>query len=79
MIKIISTFPKYKLCHQMANNFNTELQLYPIFIIIYWSSHWPIILVSKVFTNALGDRGSIPGRVIPTIENMVLDAALLNT
>ena len=34
--------------------------------------------MSRVFTNALGDRGSIPGRVIPKIQKMVLDAALLN-
>ena len=26
-----------------------------------------------------GDRGSIPGRVIPKTQKMVLDAALLNT
>ena len=64
---------------RIKGKFYTELQLYPIFIIIYWSSHWPIILVGKVFTNGLGDRGSIPGRVIPTIEKMVLDVALLNT
>ena len=32
-----------------------------------------------VFANGLGDQGSIPGRVIPKIQKMVLDAALLNT
>ena len=31
------------------------------------------------FTNGPGDRGSIPGRVIPKTQKMVLDAALLNT
>ena len=35
--------------------------------------------MSKVFANASGDRGSIPGQVIPKTQKMVLDAALLNT
>ena len=33
--------------------------------------------MSRVFAN--GDRGSIPGRVIPKILKMVLDTSLLNT
>ena len=33
----------------------------------------------KVFANGPGDRGSIPGRVIPKILKMVLDTSLLNT
>ena len=32
----------------------------------------------RVFTNAPGDRGSIPGRVIPKTQKMVHDASLLN-
>ena len=35
--------------------------------------------MSRVFTNGPGDLGSIPGRVIPKTQKMVLDAALLNT
>ena len=35
--------------------------------------------MSKVFTNDLGDRGSIPGWVIPKTQKMALDPALLNT
>ena len=35
--------------------------------------------MSYVFVNGLGDQGSIPGRVIPKTQKMVLDAALLNT
>ena len=38
-----------------------------------------IVLMNKEFANGLGDRGSIPGRVIPKTQKMVLDAALLNT
>ena len=35
--------------------------------------------MSWVFANGPGDRGLIPGRVIPKTQKMVLDAALLNT
>ena len=35
--------------------------------------------MTRVFTNGPGDRGSIPGRVIPKTQKMVLDAALLST
>ena len=37
------------------------------------------MLMSRVFANGPGDRGSIPGRVIPNTQKMVLDDALLNT
>ena len=33
----------------------------------------------RVFTNGLGDLGSIPGRFIPKTLKMVLDTSLLNT
>ena len=33
----------------------------------------------RVFANGPGDLGSIPGRVIPKTQKMVLDAALPNT
>ena len=36
-------------------------------------------LMSRVFTNGPGDQGSIPGRVIPKTQKMMLDATLLNT
>ena len=36
-------------------------------------------LMSTMFANGPGDWGSIPGRVIPKTQKMVLDAALLNT
>ena len=35
--------------------------------------------MSRVFVNDLGDRGSIPGWVIPNTQKIVRDAALLNT
>ena len=34
--------------------------------------------MSREFANGPGDWGSIPGRVIPKAQKMVLDAALLN-
>ena len=33
----------------------------------------------RVFANGTGDRGSIPDRVRPKTQKMVLDAAFLNT
>ena len=41
--------------------------------------HRTIGLVARVFTNGLGDLGSIPCRVIPKTLKMVLDTSLLNT
>ena len=35
--------------------------------------------MGRVFTNGLGDQGSIPGHVIPKTLKMVLDTSLLNT
>ena len=34
--------------------------------------------MSRVFANGSGDRSSIPGRVIPKTQKVVLDASLLN-
>ena len=42
-------------------------------------SNRAINLMSRVFANGPGDRGSIPGRVIPKTQKMLLDVALLNT
>ena len=36
-------------------------------------------LVGRVFANGSGDRGSVPGCVIPKTLKMVLDTYLLNT
>ena len=33
----------------------------------------------RVLASSTGGRGSIPGRVIPKTQKMVLDAAFLNT
>ena len=36
-------------------------------------------MMVRVFANDLGDQGSIPDRVIPKTQKMVLDVSLLNT
>ena len=54
------------VCYLMTN----------IYIYIYKRA---IGLMSRVFANGSRDRSSISGRVIPKIQNMVLDSALLNT
>ena len=35
--------------------------------------------MSRVFINGPADQGTVPGRVIPKNQKMVLDTALLNT
>ena len=35
--------------------------------------------MTTVFANGLGYQGSVPGRVIPKTQKIVLDVALLNT
>ena len=42
-------------------------------------SQQTIGLVSRVFANGPGHKGSIPGRVIPKTLKMVLDTSLLST
>ena len=46
---------------------------------IYYILCPDIGLAVRVFANGPGDLGSIPGRVIPKTQKMVLDASLLNT
>ena len=51
-----------------------------IYICMYVYLFIPDIgLAVRVFANGPGDLGSIPGRVIPKTQKMVLDASLLNT
>ena len=38
-----------------------------------------IDMMVNVFANGPGDRSSIPARVIPKTQKMILDASLLNT
>ena len=50
-----------------------------LFSSIEVTGHSDIGLAVRVFANRPGDLGSIPGRVIPKTQKMVLDASLLNT
>ena len=48
-------------------------------ILVNRTNYQAISLMSKVFAYGPGDPSSIPGRVIPKSQKMVLDSALLNT
>ena len=39
----------------------------------------PIVLVGRVFAKGPGDQDSIPGRIKPKSQKMILDTAWLNT
>ena len=52
----------------LSNNYH------PLKIILFFIGQ-----VGRMFANGPGDRGSIPGRVIPKTLKMVLDTSLLNT
>ena len=43
------------------------------------STNFRVGLVYRMFANGPGDRGSIPGRVIPKTLKRVFDTSLLNT
>ena len=66
-------------------NAKSFIYIYNIYLYIYnLSTHFidyilDIGLMVTVFTNGPGDLGSIPGRVIPKTQKMVLDATLFNT
>ena len=45
----------------------------------YCCQHRAIDLMSRVFSNGPGNRGSISAQVIPKTQKMVLDAVLVNT
>ena len=66
---------------QKADIFIHEFNIHNfLYIYIYIYSLIPDIgLAVRVFANGPGDLGSIPGRVIPKTQKMVLDASLLNT
>ena len=58
-----------------------HISVFPrIHIFVYFTFSLPDIgLGVRVFANGPGDLGSIPGRVIPKTQKMVLDASLLST
>ena len=48
-------------------------------MVVIISLYRAIGLVGRVFSNGSGGRGSIPGRVIPKTQKMILDASLFCT
>ena len=68
-----------------SNSFKNKLTMYDS-LIIHTYIHTRIYIyilpdigpAVRVFANGPGDLGSIPGRVIPKTQKMVLDASLLN-
>ena len=53
--------------------------VYSMTFLIYTLPYMTYTHSGRMFTNGLGDRSSIPGRVILKTLKMVLDIALLNT
>ena len=49
------------------------------FLVVYFTANRAIGLLSRVFTNGPRDQDSITSRHMQKTQNMVLDAALLNT
>ena len=45
----------------------------------FYLTHTGPLAYRVVFANGPGDRGWIPGRVIPKTQNMALDISLINT
>ena len=52
------------------------IKAYSLYLV--YALYRAIGLMSRVFVNGLGDRGSIQVQVIPKTQKMVLDATLLN-
>ena len=74
---------KWLICHKTQPNqaWFVSLSLSPPphkFKNLYADWEPDIGLAVRVFANGPGDLGSIPGRVIPKTQKMVLDASLLN-
>ena len=76
---LVSGFNANQYSLLFSNFKGNELGQGSVFLTV---SNWPyraIGLMSIEFVNGPGDRGSIPGRVIPKTQKIVLDAALLST
>ena len=65
------------VCSELGCRVSIYLSVY-FPVSIYSSKSQAIGLRGRVFAISLRVRGSIPGRVIPKTQKMVLDAALLN-
>ena len=71
---------KYHLCTYIFHFVcNVCKSVWSTYLCMYYDGNWSIGLMSRVTANGPGDRGSIPCRVIPKTQKMVLDATLLST
>ena len=61
--------------HLLSKDFGVLVCLWMTIYIVRFNR----TLAVRVFANGPGDLGSIPGRVIPKTQKMVLDTSLLNT
>ena len=79
--KILSYRPHLRRAASNCSEAELELVMLAPKVIYYFkiTTTTSIGLMSSVFTNGLGDQGSIPGWVIPKTQKRVLDASLLNT
>ena len=77
MLLLFKVFCIRLLCHWLFRLYHHIT--YVIIIIIIIIILPDIGLAVRVFAIGPGDLGSIPGRVIPKTQKMVLDASLLNT
>ena len=72
-------FDLFFILHPSRNEVTFKKNVSPLRVLFLLK--FPDIILKKVrvFANGPGDLGSIPGRVIPKTQKMVLDASLLNT
>ena len=76
-----SIFLKYSFHFRSLSSWQVAFSfaLNMVFLLFYCLLYRFIGLAVRAFANGPGDWGSIPGRVIPKTQKMVLDAPLLNT
>ena len=67
--------------HKASSYYENDkmLFLFDWFGLVLWHIVPDIGIMVRVFANGPEDLGSIPSRVIPKTQKMVLDASLLNT
>ena len=69
MLHSLTSIPKHKFQKILVENTIIAIEINKL--------RRTIGIMVRVFTNRQGDRGSIPGRVIPKTQRMVLNASLL--
>ena len=76
---LVITSPCEKATNTQIPRLGSLIPTFVCYYTFYTLFNRAIGLMSRVFANGPGDRGSIPGRVIQKTQKVVLDAALLNT